>query len=79
MPNKNGTGPKGQGPRTGHGAGNCNGQGGNAHGAGRGTGGNGRGAGSNNTQGKSGVQKQVNDLQTANQKLTERIDETKKE
>ena len=79
MPNKNGTGPKGQGPRTGHGAGNCNGQGGNGHGAGRGAGGSGRGAGSNNTQGKSLVQNQVNDLQIAIQKLTERLDGTKNE
>ena len=73
MPNKDGSGPNGQGPRTGHGAGNRNGQGGAGHG------GRGRGADRNNTQGKSLVQNQVNDLQAAIQKLTERLDGTTKE
>lgn len=74
MPNKDGSGPNGQGPRTGRGAGKHNGQGG----AGRG--GRGRGTGrNNNTQGNSWIQNQFNSLQTAIQKLTERLDGTKKE
>jgi len=71
MPNKDGTGPDGQGPRAGRGAGNRNGQ--------RGAGGLGRGAGSNNTQGKPWIQSQFNNLQAAIQKLTEQLDGTKKE
>ena len=73
MSNKDGSGPTGQGPRTGHGAGNRQGQGG----AGRG--GRGRGAGRNHTQGNSWIQNQLSSLQTAIQKLTERLDGTKKE
>jgi len=73
MPNKGGSGHTGQGPRTRRGAGNRKGQGG----AGRG--GRGRGAGRNHTQGNSWIQNQFNSLQAAIQKLTERLDGTKKE
>ena len=45
MPNRNGTGPAGQGPRTGRGAGNCTGQGGTGRFGGRGLGRGGRGRG----------------------------------
>jgi len=81
MPLKDGTGPNGQGSRTGRGAGNCAGQGGadRGHGQGRGFGnGRGRGAGSNsNTQDNSWIQNQLNGLQAAIQKLTERLDKDK--
>ena len=73
MPNKDGSGPNGQGPRTGRGAGNRNGQGTS------GRGGRGRGADRNNTQGNSWIQNQFSSLQAAIQKLTERLDGTKKE
>ncbi len=82
MPLKDGTGPNGQGSRTGRGAGNCAGQGGAGRGLGQGRGfGNrrGRGTGSNNTQDNSWLQNQLNNLQAAIQKLTERLDGTKKE
>lgn len=73
MPNKDGSGPNRQGPRTGRGAGNRNGQGG------AGGGGHGRGAGRNHTQGNPWIQNQLSSLQTAIHKLTERLDGTKKE
>ena len=78
MPSNDGTGPNGQGSRTGRGMGNCAGQG--SAGRGRGLGrGRGRGAGVNATptQDNSWIQNQLNDLQAAIQKLTERLDGTK--
>jgi len=78
MPSNDGTGPNGQGPRTGRSMGNCAGQG--SIGRGRGLGrGRGRGVSSNATpaQDNSWIQNQFNDLQAAIQKLTERLDGTK--
>lgn len=78
MPASDGTGPNGQGPRTGRGNGNCAGQGGAGRGRGRG-----RGAGGNAaptptpTQDNSWIQNQLNDLQASIQKLTDRLDGTK--
>ncbi len=81
MPFNNGTGPNGQGPRTGRGMGNCNGQGsgrGFGQGQGRGFGNRrGGGAGPNNTQNSSWIGTQLNNLQAAIQKLTERLDNNK--
>jgi len=76
MPFKDGTGPNGQGPRTGRGLGNCAGQGG----AGRGRGfGRGQGRGINVTSGQdtSWIQNRLDELQAAIQKLTERLDANK--
>jgi hypothetical protein len=76
MPFKDGTGPSGQGPRTGRGLGNCAGQGG----AGRGRSfGRGRGQGSNAipTQDNSWIQNRLDELQAAIQKLTGRLDNPK--
>jgi hypothetical protein len=79
MPQQDGTGPNGQGSRTGHGMGNCNGQRsseierGVRRGLGRG-GGRGRGLGINaNQRENSWLQKQLSDLQSAIEKLTEKI------
>lgn len=81
MPFNNGTGPNGQGPRSGRGAGNCVGQGGAGRpfglGRGRRGGWRGRGLGANTNQGNSWIQNQLNDLQAAIQKLTERLDNNK--
>lgn len=78
MPFNDGTGPNGQGSRTGRGAGNCAAQVGTGRpfGLGRG-GGRGRGLGANTNQGNSWIQNQLNDLQAAIQKLTERLDNNK--
>ncbi len=83
MPQQDGTGPNGQGPRTGRGAGNCNGQGGFGGGFGRGRGsgrgmgmGVGRGLGGN-VQNTSWLQTQLSGLQIAIEKLTERLDASK--
>lgn len=78
MPQQDGTGPSGQGARTGRGAGNCNGQGGAGigRGAGRGggrrMGGRGRGLGYAN-QGNSWLGDQLSNLQAAIEKLTEKL------
>ncbi len=81
MPFQDGTGPNGQGPRTGRGMGNCAGQGGTGSGRGRGRGvgrGVGRGLGGVNTaQDASWLQTQLHDLQTAIEKLTEKIGQNK--
>jgi hypothetical protein len=82
MPNQDNTGPNGQGPRTGHGAGNCSGQGGTGigrgagrggRGQGRGMGGRGRGLGINANQGNSWLGTQLSNLQAAIEKLTEKL------
>jgi hypothetical protein len=73
MPFKDGSGPNGQGARTGRGAGNCNGQGGTGRGRGFGRRGRGLGTNANATQGNSWIQTQLNDLQAAIEKLTERL------
>jgi hypothetical protein len=78
MPFNDGTGPNGQGPRTGRGMGNCAGQGGVERGRGLGHGrGRGRGRGVNAGQGNSWIQTQLNELGAAIQKLTERLDNNK--
>ena len=81
MPFNDGTGPNGQGSRTGRGKGNCAGQSGTERpvgfGRGRRGGGRGRGLGVNAGQGNSWIQNQLNDLQAAIQKLTERLDNNK--
>ncbi len=81
MPTKDGTGPNGQGSRTGRGMGNCAGQGGNSRpfGRGRGLGNRAVGSGPNTSQGNSWIQTQLNDLQAAIQRLTERLDAGKNE
>jgi hypothetical protein len=75
MPFGDGTGPNGQGSRTGRGMGNCAGQGGagRVRGIGRGRG---LGLGINATpaQGNSWIQNQLNDLQAAIQQLTDQVD-----
>lgn len=83
MPNKNGTGPNGEGSRTGRGMGNCAGQDGTGRGSGRGLGrghgGRGRGldANTNGTQENSWIQTQLDNLQAAIQRLTDRLDNSK--
>ena len=83
MPNRNGTGPTGQGSRTGRGAGNCNGQGGSSRFGGRGLGrsgrGFGRGLGYASDQDSSWLEDQVKSLQSALQSITERLDAMKKD
>jgi hypothetical protein len=78
MPYRDGTGPNGQGTRTGRGMGNCTGQGGTGRGAGRGLGRGGRshgcGLGSTNQR-----DSWIENLQTAIEKLTERLDKINKE
>jgi len=83
MPNQDNTGPNGQGPRTGRGMGNCNGQGGTEIGRGagrglgrrdgRGTSAGGRGLGVNANQENSWLGTQLSNLQAAIEKLTEKI------
>jgi len=83
MPIRNGTGPEGKGPRTGRGAGNCNGQGGagrfGRRGLGRGGRGLGRGFGYTPDQDSSWLENQVKSLQSAMQSITERLDAMKKD
>jgi len=81
MPNRDGTGPGGQGPRTGRGAGNCTGQGGTGRFGGRGLGlgrrgrGMGRGLGYAADQDRSWLE----NLQSVLQSITERLDAMKKD
>ena len=77
MPNKDGTGPAGQGSRTGRGAGNCAGTSGAGRFGGRGLGrGRGRGFG----RGLGITQDQERSwLEAALQRITERLDTLKKE
>ena len=83
MPYRDGTGPTGQGSRTGRGAGNCAGQGGRRS-FGRGGRGLGFGRGFNragyspDTE-RSWLEDQVKSLQAALQSITERLDALKKE
>lgn len=78
MPFKDGTGPNGQGPRTGRGQGNCAGQGGAGRGRGLGLGrGRGQGINATPTQDNSWIQNRLDELQAAIQKLTERLDANK--
>ena len=81
MPFKDGTGPNGQGPRSGRGMGNCAGQGGAGRpfGMGRGRRGGGGGLGGVNSQGTSWLETQLTNLQAAIEKLTERLDKINKE
>ena len=76
MPNRNGTGPAGGGPRSGRGAGNCTGQGGAGRFGGRGLG---RGLGFAPNQDRSWLENQVEALQSALQSITERLDAMKKD
>ena len=83
MPYRDGTGPTGQGSRTGRGAGNCVGQGGR-RGFGRGRRGLGFGRGFNSVGYDPNVERtwledQVKTLQSALQSITERLDALKKE
>ena len=81
MPFRDGTGPSGQGPRTGHGAGNCAGRGGVDRFGGRGGRGRGfgRGLGIAPEQERSWLENQAQALQAALQSITERLDALKKE
>jgi hypothetical protein len=85
MPFRDGTGPSGQGPRTGLGAGNCAGQGGAGRFVGRGFGRGGRGRGFGRgfgiipEQERSWLENQAQALQAALQSITERLDALKKE
>jgi hypothetical protein len=87
MPYRDRTGPTGQGPRTGRGAGDCNGQGGAGRFGGRGLGfgrggrgrGFGRGFGFAPEQDHSWLENQVQALQSALQSITERLDALKKQ
>jgi Family of unknown function (DUF5320) len=85
MPFRDGTGPSGRGPRTGHGAGNCASQGGAGRFVGRGFGlggrgrGFGRGFGIAPEQERSWLENQAQALQAALQSITERLDALKKE
>ena len=77
MPFNDGTGPNGQGSRTGRGVGNCAGQGGAGRpaGVGRGRrGGRRQGGGVNARQGNSWIRTQLNELSAAIEKLAERLD-----
>ncbi|MGD8402988.1 MAG: DUF5320 domain-containing protein [Anaerolineales bacterium] len=83
MPYRDGTGPTGQGSRTGRGAGNCTGQGGR-RGFGRSGRGLGTGRGFNRAAYSSDMERtwledQVKSLQSALQSITERLDALKKE
>ena len=79
MPNKDNTGPNGNGAQTGRGAGNGRrlGGAGNGRRAGRGMGGRGQGRGlgvnADSTQGNPWLQTQFNNLHAAIEKLTERL------
>jgi len=75
MLNRNRTGLAGQGPRSGRGAGNCNGQGNASLFGGRGFG----GLGASSGQDRSWLEDQVKSLQSALQGITERLDAMKKE
>ena len=85
MPYRDRTGPAGQGPRTGRGAGNCAGQGSTGRFGGRGLGfgrsgrgrGFGRGFGLDPQQERSWLESQVQALQSALQSITERLDAMK--
>jgi hypothetical protein len=83
MPFQDGTGPQGQGSRTGRGQGNCAGQGGTGRGRGLGRGrgagrGIGRGRGGvSTTQDTSWLETQLTNLQTAIEKLSEKIGQNK--
>jgi hypothetical protein len=85
MPFRDGTGPSGQGPRTGRGAGNCAGQGGAGRFVGRGFGRGGRGRGFGRgfgiapEQERSWLEDQAQALQAALQSITERLDAFKKD
>ncbi|MFC2063473.1 DUF5320 domain-containing protein [Chloroflexota bacterium] len=86
MPNRNGNGPLGQGPRTGRGAGNCNDQpGDNRFRSGRRSVRRGAGRGFRNDQNYSNLRRrswlkdQITSLQSAIQDLSERLDNSKKE
>ena len=80
MPNRDGTGPSGQGFRTGRGAGNCAGTGGTGRfggrGLGLGRGGRGRGRGFGRGFGYSAEQER-SWLETALQSIIERLDALK--
>jgi hypothetical protein len=83
MPKRDGTGPSGGGSRTGRGMGNCADQGGTGTGRGlgrglrRGNGGRGYNSGANSSQGNSWLQTQLENLQNAIQRLTDRLDNSK--
>jgi len=77
MPNRDDTGPLGQGSRTGRGFGNCAGQDGIGRGIGRR--GAGRGFGVAPEQDSSWVENQIQSLKSALQSISDRLDAMKKE
>ena len=89
MPYRDGSGPSGQGPRTGRGAGNCTGTGGDNRYGGRGLGrrgagrgfnrGFGRGLGVAPEQDRSWFMEQIQSLQSAIKSISDRLDASKKE
>ena len=81
MPNRDGTGPAGGGPRSGRGAGNCTGQGGTGRLGGRGLGRGGRGRGLGRGLGFASNQDRswIENLQSTLQSITERLDAMKKD
>jgi len=85
MPYRDGTGPSGQGSRTGRGAGNCVGDGSVSRIGGRGLGrrgagrGLGRGFGVAPEQDSSWVENQIQSLKSALQSISDRLDAMKKE
>ena len=81
MPNRDGTGPSGGGPRSGRGAGNCTGQGGAGRFGGRGLGRGGRGRGFGHGLGftPNQVRSWIENLQSTLQSITERLDAMKKD
>lgn len=85
MPYRDGTGPSGQGSRSGRGAGNCTGAGGAGRFGGRGSGRRGagrgfdRGLGISPEQERSWLENQIQALQSALQSMPDRLDALKKE
>ncbi len=85
MPYRDGTGPLGQGSRTGHGAGNCAGAGGVGRIGGRGF--NRRGTGRGFSRGlemapeqdRSWVENQIQSLRSALKSISDQLDELKKD
>ena len=79
MPNRDGTGPAGGGPRSGRGAGNCTGQGGAGRFGGRGLGRGGRGFGRGFGFAPNQDRSWIENLQSTLQSITERLDAMKKD
>jgi len=85
MPYRDGSGPTGQGPRSGRGAGNCAGTGSEGRFGGRGFGRRGAGRGFGNGLGlsadreRSWLENQIQSLRSALQNMSDRLDALKKE